>query len=42
VLRGGSWGDYVPDGLLSSYRGHYPPERRSDYYGFRVVLVSVR
>ena len=38
VLRGGSWGDYGPRFLLSSYRSNAYPGIRSYDIGFRVVL----
>jgi formylglycine-generating enzyme required for sulfatase activity len=38
VLRGGSWGDYVPECLLSFFRRHDIPDNRGTVYGFRVVL----
>jgi formylglycine-generating enzyme required for sulfatase activity len=39
VLRGASWGDIGPDGLLSSFRG-YSPDYRGYGIGFRCVLVG--
>ncbi|GHT95116.1 hypothetical protein FACS1894116_10130 [Betaproteobacteria bacterium] len=36
VLRGGSW-DYSAGGLRSAYRGYSSPDRRCDYYGFRLA-----
>jgi len=38
VLRGGSWLNFDPARLLSSYRGLGHPALRCDIYGFRVVL----
>jgi len=40
VLRGASWVDGDPDGLLSSYRGGLTPGVRYDDLGFRCVLVG--
>ncbi len=40
VLRGASWGDLYPGGLLSSGRGDLTPDYRSDFIGFRCVLVG--
>ena len=40
VLRGGSWGNYYSNTLLSSYRADNAPGDRYDYIGFRVVLVD--
>jgi formylglycine-generating enzyme required for sulfatase activity len=42
VLRGASWGDYYPGGLLSSYRllPLGTPDGRNLYIGFRCVLVG--
>lgn len=40
VLRGGSWKDFEPANLLSSYRAHATPGGRLSNYGFRVVLVG--
>jgi formylglycine-generating enzyme required for sulfatase activity len=40
VLRGGSWGHYVPDNLFSSYRGNGTPVNRLGNFGFRCVLVG--
>jgi formylglycine-generating enzyme required for sulfatase activity len=40
VLRGASWSNYRPGGLLSSYRGGITPGGRYDYLGFRCVLVG--
>ena len=39
VLRGASWFSSIPGSLLSSYRNRVDPGYRSDYYGFRVVVV---
>jgi formylglycine-generating enzyme required for sulfatase activity len=39
VARGGSWQDYYPDVLLSSYRGRSDPGRSSSDFGFRCVLA---
>jgi len=39
VLRGGSWYDRYPGGLLSSSRIGIPPEYHGDGFGFRVVLL---
>ena len=41
VLRGASWGNYVPDLLLSSFRSNVVPTLRYNYYGYRVVLSGV-
>jgi hypothetical protein len=38
VLRGASWRNAVPDGMLSSFRDDNMPEFRNDLYGFRCVL----
>ena len=38
VLRGASWYDHTPAGLLSSYRLKALPHLRSINFGFRVVL----
>jgi len=38
VLRGGSWGNYEPEKMLSSCRDDMAPGYRSDYIGFRCVL----
>jgi len=38
VLRGGSW-DYYPRGVRCAYRGRADPDYRSNYIGFRVLLV---
>jgi len=40
VIRGGSWGNYKPDDLLSSMRGPKAPGRRHNYLGFRCVVVD--
>lgn len=40
VLRGGSWGNYDPRDLLSSFRGTYAPDDRGNGVGFRLVLVG--
>jgi len=40
VLRGASWGNYIPDSLLSSYRIAYTSDSRDDVIGFRCVLVD--
>ena len=39
VLRGASWNDDIPDGLLSSYRCSDTPGYRNYYVGFRCVMV---
>lgn len=39
VARGGSWQEYDPYVLLSSFRGRSNPERSSSNYGFRCVLA---
>jgi formylglycine-generating enzyme required for sulfatase activity len=39
VIRGGSWAD-AADAARSAYRGHQPPDRRSDAIGFRCVRVK--
>ncbi len=38
VLRGGSWADYGPNILQSSYRNVVPSEERDVIYGFRCVI----
>ncbi len=38
VMRGGSWRDKA-DACRSGFRGHRPPEARSDAIGFRCVRV---
>jgi formylglycine-generating enzyme required for sulfatase activity/serine/threonine protein kinase len=38
VLRGGSWADYGPGILQSSYRNVVPPTERDVIYGFRCVI----
>ena len=38
VLRGGSWADYGPNILQSSYRNVVPSDERDVIYGFRCVL----
>ena len=38
VLRGGSWADYGPNILQSSYRNVVPNEERDVIYGFRCVI----
>jgi formylglycine-generating enzyme required for sulfatase activity len=40
VLRGGSWCNYHPYFLLSSYRGRDAPDTRGSFIGFRVVLAG--
>jgi formylglycine-generating enzyme required for sulfatase activity len=40
VLRGASWLNFSPDGLLSSYRNYYTPDSRIYIIGFRCVLVG--
>ena len=40
VLRGGSWYNYDPDFLLSSYRLSNAPDSRYYFIGFRCVLVG--
>ena len=40
VLRGASWGDWIPSILLSSIRDYNSPSHRGPGIGFRVVLVS--
>mgnify|MGYP000945787192 CR=1 FL=1 len=40
VLRGGSWLNYEPGGLLSSSRLRKTPDTQHHLYGFRVVLLS--
>ncbi len=40
VLRGGSWGNFGPRGLLSSFRINGPPGCRDGSVGFRCVLVD--
>ena len=39
VLRGGSWIDFPPSRLLSSFRDGNAPAIRYDNYGFRCVVV---
>ncbi len=39
VMRGASWYNHDPDGLLSSLRDAYEPGFRCAGYGFRVVVV---
>ena len=41
VLRGGSWRNFGPDGLLSSNRDRDGPVRRNYDIGFRVVLAGL-
>ena len=38
VLRGGSWADYGPNILQSSYRNVVPSDERDVIYGFRCVI----
>ncbi len=38
VLRGGSWADYGPNILQSSYRNVVPSGERDVIYGFRCVI----
>ncbi len=38
VLRGGSWADYGPNILQSSYRNVVPSNERDVIYGFRCVI----
>ena len=40
VLRGASFYPYPRNSLLSSYRINRPPNQRSNFTGFRVVLVT--
>jgi formylglycine-generating enzyme required for sulfatase activity len=40
VLRGGSWGNYSPDGFRAACRGDYVPSIRYGSVGFRCVLRS--
>jgi len=40
VLRGGCWGDYVPDAFRATYRFDRTPMSRSYQGGFRCVLRS--
>ncbi|MDZ4404762.1 SUMF1/EgtB/PvdO family nonheme iron enzyme [Prosthecobacter sp.] len=40
VLRGGSWGNFERDRLLSSNRGHRTTVSRADKQGFRCVLSA--
>ncbi len=40
VLRGASWGNRDPGGLLSSCRDSDAPDGRYDFVGFRCVLVG--
>ena len=37
-LRGGSWGNGDPANLLTTYRGHFIPDARSNFLGFRLAL----
>jgi formylglycine-generating enzyme required for sulfatase activity len=39
VIRGGSWTDSVPGNFISSRRGHYAPETRTFFIGFRCVTT---
>ena len=39
VLRGGSWADYGPGILQSSYRNVVPSDERDVIYGFRCVIA---
>ena len=39
VLRGGSWADYGPNILQSSYRNVVPSDERDVIYGFRCVIA---
>jgi formylglycine-generating enzyme required for sulfatase activity len=39
VVRGASWDNAYFGGLLSSYRGNFPPDDRSEDRGFRCVVV---
>jgi formylglycine-generating enzyme required for sulfatase activity len=38
VLRGGSWGDNA-NGARAASRLDFTPDFRSDYFGFRLVVV---
>ncbi len=38
VLRGGSWGNGDPANLRTTYRGHFIPDARSNFLGFRLAL----
>ena len=40
VLRGASWGAFIPDFLLSSSRRYTTPGDRYGIVGFRCVLVG--
>jgi formylglycine-generating enzyme required for sulfatase activity len=40
VLRGASWGYYIPDYLLSSRRDYFTPDIRNGIFGFRCVLTK--
>ncbi|MEI6036240.1 MAG: SUMF1/EgtB/PvdO family nonheme iron enzyme [Verrucomicrobiae bacterium] len=40
VLRGGSWCDFSPERLLSSFRYFGSPVFRGSFFGFRCVLVG--
>jgi hypothetical protein len=42
VTRGGGWNSYQPGNLRTSARNPVVPDRRGDYYGFRVVLAKNR
>jgi formylglycine-generating enzyme required for sulfatase activity len=39
VIRGGSWADNNPGNFISSRRGHYAPEVRIFFLGFRCVTT---
>jgi formylglycine-generating enzyme required for sulfatase activity/WD40 repeat protein len=41
VVRGGSWGDSGPDGLVTSFRGFNGPDIRIAVVGFRCVIAPL-
>ncbi|MFI5303596.1 MAG: formylglycine-generating enzyme family protein [Nitrospiria bacterium] len=41
VLRGGSWGNGDPLNIRTTYRGHFIPDARSSFLGFRLALTPV-
>ncbi len=40
VLRGGSWADYQPENLLTTFRNAVAVTRRESTYGFRMVIAK--
>jgi sulfatase modifying factor 1 len=40
VLKGGSWGNGDPANVRTTYRGHFIPDARSSFSGFRLALTS--